>query len=762
MPLIRSSCSASKVLGSNPVRSLGLSFAPNNAPAQAVKPLVIACAMLPLLSACGSNTASAPTLGGSQNASVTTCVDNNLNARCDASEPSQKGGLGLAPNLRSGDLLKVDAQGWLSAPQGSSVVTPFTTLMQNEVLFNPRSAFESTPESALSKAIESLKLSFPGYDFEALRHREGPSEQSQELRQSFNQAVATYPAAPYCAVSAAIEAMINSRSFSVSISAKDAEDTCFTTLAFRQLSSAAGSTLTDLTVDAKGNYLVASTADNKLRVWEAGSAETDSTLSALSSESLMSAMDDDDEDEDDEDDDDDDDHDGESGASEVTNPDWNGKPIDPVLNTKITNMSQVLASSLSRSAYLVSKPSFTFSQPQSACDGGTSYGVYKVNLALFDQVANSASKAFESGEDERVPAPELRFVRAKDVEIDAISAASTPNFPPPQTPGPVPDPDLGDGLKQEASCKSSYVESIALSHDERVLLMAQKRAVYRLDPIKLEPSGDVFRLYNNAAHISHVSLSRDGNRALVSSSENNGLTIVNAMSLRATGWLFASPQIAPLAQAEFINKDRQAVAYSQDGSELLIFDVSSRSYPVLQQRIDLGDKIKHLAVVSDQDYFAVQTENGQLFSYDSASLTLRNQLPAISRDSDKLLALDDQLVQVDNSKPGIRRWYYGTVFGSELTLANQLLSDELVLASNRDTTNIKHALNLPKQFTAIPNVSISWQYQGDNSAATVDTDSGAVTLAAQPSRGLLSATLRGSFRGEALSMQRFWPVVLNP
>ena len=170
--------------------------------------LVAGCA---LVSACnGGDDSSTPSIKNSypyRNLSI--CKDADLNGQCGELEEKFTH---LSGQFSSGPFL-IDSEGYfLTAHSTSMLVSPFTTLIQNEMLFNPSVA------GSVGQARNYLQQVFGktyNLEFSTLDTMHGPSKETQLLLASFQYALTLDGDAPYLKIAAAVDKMVTTKSFDI-------------------------------------------------------------------------------------------------------------------------------------------------------------------------------------------------------------------------------------------------------------------------------------------------------------------------------------------------------------------------------------------------------------------------------------------------------------------------------------------------------------------------------------------------------------------
>lgn len=138
------------------------------------------------------------------------CVDNNLNGFCDDGEISQTIQESEILIKHYNPILAKYDDFILTAVGNSKLISPFTTLINNEVLYNP------LVEGSVDKAKHYLTDKL-GFDFTMLDIRDGSPEVANEIIRTLVFANKLKSDNPYLNIAAAVDLMIYSNSFAVEV-----------------------------------------------------------------------------------------------------------------------------------------------------------------------------------------------------------------------------------------------------------------------------------------------------------------------------------------------------------------------------------------------------------------------------------------------------------------------------------------------------------------------------------------------------------------
>ncbi len=89
------------------------------------------------------------------------------------------------------------------------------------------------------------------------------------------------------------------------------------------------------------------------------------------------------------------------------------------------------------------------------------------------------------------------------------------------------------------------------------------------------------------------------------------------------------------------------MVYETGANELLIFDLSNKQAPAIQQRINLPSAVQHVSVAPDQSYMLVMTQDNMLYSYLLPSLILSDSFNHVKAPVSKLKAMNDAAILLE-------------------------------------------------------------------------------------------------------------------
>ena len=163
-----------------------------------------------LLSACGGGSGDSDSAQTSSNvyrySNLTPCADTDSDGTCSTYE-QQIAFTGDYANIVNDD------GAILTAPKGSDLVSPFTTLIHSEMLFNPTLNGEPAQASSYLQTALGDKV---GVNFSTASSTQGPKEQTETLLQSLRQAQTQGEHGPMLNIAHALDVMIANQTLDLS------------------------------------------------------------------------------------------------------------------------------------------------------------------------------------------------------------------------------------------------------------------------------------------------------------------------------------------------------------------------------------------------------------------------------------------------------------------------------------------------------------------------------------------------------------------
>jgi len=775
-------------------------------PAPIRRPALLASAVsLAILSGCGGSDSSS---SSATPAGMNRCSDWNLNAHCESFEIHKnaslaqegKNGPFLTPGNSASASSAANRRGFMTAPDGAQIVSPFTTLIANELLFNPNipALADSEQQERLTQATTYLNSKFPQLDFSRYLFQQGPSIQGKQIQTSINRALASITDInPYCVVAAVVDAMVISKSFDVSIRREQAAVQCPAPGVSVDILNDAQTRFETTGIAEQQDIIVAATK-KELTIWS-NDQLTAANANAITGQSapatpgqktisdtllkqqnqLISMLDHDD------DDDDDDDYDGTSGA---TNTGGGGQPTLPPINVPVStrqfdNITLVKPAYNTQSVYLVNSSFLTFDEERNqACDSAMTGndGLHKVQL--HSQAANQLTSASmrvllaHKQPDVVKPLPSESNANNSNANnsnannsneerlFDAFAGA-TGYVPPPTTPT-VPTP-TGPAPGTDASCLNDAFKHLAISANEEVLMAATDKRLFRLNMENLEQMGNAYAPFADSVDINHISLSADGSLVLVSTNENRGLSLVNTTTMTQAGWLAApapgQAELSQVKQAFFFDEHQQIAAIEgssgNNARKLHIIDSSKTNSPSVSQSMELTAPIAHIAVSPNRENLAALTTDNTLWLYHlSGSIALLETFGPVS-EAQQLLLQNDQALILDKTGEVLQTFNFGNRFGNPLVQARNELSLARILGVNANRQKVNKDMFLPQSGAQISQdlagITVSWT---STMEAVVNPTTGKVSASSTAQPVILDATLTGDYRGETITLKKSFQI----
>ncbi|WP_147302639.1 esterase-like activity of phytase family protein [Thalassotalea euphylliae] len=682
------------------------------------------------------------------------CLDSNLNGHCDIGEQEVTND-NIASIQSASPLVANYPEFTLTAPTGSSLVTPFTTLINNEVMFNPE------VNGSIDRAKQYLTRKL-GIDFSQLDTLDGPQEAADEIINSLKSAERQRAKQhnAYVAIAGATEQMVFANSFAVetsseqlhklyhSVSIKDVF--VLATNQQNQQNSIAQFDLHPIT-----GRIILATADNNLISLNANNGEyaaitqnqqTTQPLSNLVASRAnitngFNAFDGGDDDDDDYcdyryqssarantsgfnaydgGDDDDDDCDHINGGNSAPN---------------IINIRQIKQHRNDNNFYLLT--SQELASATELCQAQGEYGAF----------LSSVNSGVNSGASSATAAPQAK----KRPAIDAYSGATGGPIEPQL---PVPPIDQSD-----AACYNNGLIAMAVTPDSSTLVLANReqtgQTLYRVNGDTLQPTQDFAYALENFARVNQLTISNDGKLAGFTDVATGMLTLVDldSMTTKAT----AKQADVQLQAVEFIGNDRLASA--QLGTEKLFIYQVNNDELTLTDTVSIGHNIDSLSVNDNQFIAVADQQQISVVNFENNEFTISQQLTGLGPQIQKVAVLDNKVVYTNGQntsslQPSANQLNYvtfGGEMGSPLRVAQKLLTTGLVMAERIGADYWRTGnLTLPKDLTSygIEGINITWS---TNQPTHINLDTGQVS-ASLPANSVVSAEITGTFRYEPVTI----------
>lgn len=727
-----------------------------------IKPLTLAIACV--LAGCQSQedttrTSNNTTTDANGAISSAVCQDFNMNGQCEAAEGLSASGQNIsgAANSTGYPVLLNKDDYVLLAPSDATYISPFTSLIESERLFNP----QVNKDTAL--AVSSLNSAFSnlGVDFSAMLNSQGNSLQSQQIEKSLRSAQQLAPHARYAAVAASVDKMVQQQQFDVSIDLNDINEYLHDTVVNVQYQDLTESTRASTFASAAGITLAATSTklvllegsnsksfslslSNQSSATAATSTST-STNAALNSLSYVAATQPVNWNQYRADDDDDDDS-GSGASSLVPTPTTPTYPTYPTPTTPVTSgvqinsLKQVSLSPSGKEALVLSQQSFIgFTSPNSLiCASSTTNGDGLYRISLEESKSSTTTNQGTPVPTTTTPTSSSYLASSQPAwAADSISAASggitlpTPTPTPVPTPVPVPTnpvpttpttptaptPTTGQLGAIVQMCSNDDVNIFAEHWNTDTLLVSDISGGYiqKVDLTTLRPIS-ALTLPSGSYHLNALTFDPSGKYALAGN--DSGIWLLDVSNMKAIDALGGlTPSAEQVDGVAFYNLSRNAVSWQENSDTLERFSLSdsSNNYqrPVALASIDLPSPVQAAVMLDKQQSIAVAGSDRKIYIIDLVSGTVTRTLPALDNSIRELSVEGNDILALD-SQNRIARINFRNVVGAPLDIAAQNLTLESILGDNSDSQRLTSPLTLPTSITGITGVAITW-VSSDNS-----------------------------------------------
>ncbi|MGB1236732.1 MAG: immunoglobulin-like domain-containing protein [Pseudomonadales bacterium] len=737
------------------------------------KPLTIAiaCALAGCQPQESTTTTSGSTASNGGAISSTVCQDFNMNGQCDGAESAISASgqsLSGAGGGQDFPMLMVKSDYVLMAPGSATFISPFTTLVEAERLFNP------SVNKDLQGSINSLNTAFSatGIDFSPLLTRQGHTVYAAQIEQSLRSAQQLAPNARYAAVAASLDKMIEQQSFNVSVNLDDVQEYLHDTVVNVQYQNLAESTkatsfssAAGITLASTGSKLVLLEGSNAKSFELSFSSQNGTTTTtngsvtntALNSTNYIAAAPANNWDQYRADDDDDDD-DSESGASGVvTTPTIPTTPTSS--SVKIDNIRNIKVSPNGAEAIVLSQNSTYGFNSNSAlqCYSSTSTGdgIYRINLGGSRAKTNTNTTSQTQNSYTASNGNYSAWV------ADSISAASggTP-APPTPTPTPTtPPPDPGQLGAIKHTCSNDDVAVFDEHWGKGILIASDVSGSYiqKVDLASLRPMA-ALAMPSGSNQVNTLRIDQEGNYALIGN--DSGIWLINISSMQAVDYSGGlTPSAKQIDDLAFYDTGRAAVSWQKDSSTLerfdLVDDADNYQRPIALTSITLPSNIKAAVMLDEQKSIAIAGSDKKIYIIDLFTGAVTRTLPALSNEITAMSVDGDSILAMDASNK-VARINFRNVVGSPLNVAVQNLTLDSILAGNPDSQQLTQDLNLVSTIPGIDGVAITWS-SSDNSLIDVNgkvtRPAGSVNLPVT-----LTATLTRAYRSQLKTERKIFNV----
>ena len=653
-----------------------------------------------LIISCGGEQTSKTTSNIYDYSKLSTCLDADRNNACGSQE-KKVANIATVPSTNSLPFLIDELDYLLTAPASAKVISPFTTLIQNEVLFNPQVSGSALQAQAHLQQLFGDKYNI---DFNKLSYDHGPKEATKLLLASFEHALALQGNSKALKISAAVDKMISTANFDIIKSLSQADlDNSYVNLNQRYLipDSYPVSALfspRSITINEDTGMLLALIYGDKLLQVDTttGSSSIFSTTSdkqPLAHISKYDARDHDDDDDDDDDDCDDDDYysygDDCNGGTQPT-----------------STMTYAAQGNHNQNAYLIYKPTIWGDNTASdSCNSTGTNGLYLTELGK-----NSKSTPLSSAQ-----------------RIDTLSSASG------GTPTPV-EPTLPDS---SADCKNNHIQDLIVSNNHSsvtAVFTGNSNALQQLSSSTLKPTGNRYALSSTQPK---MVLSKEQKRLLVLQKSAPKAVVINANNLNPISEIIANS----IDSAAFVNNDNSLIV-SDRTNVLKWFDISQPNSSTAS--LALAENVIKLASDPSGKLSAVLT-NKTIYLIDNESKKVIYSQPYAQRNVYGMSMLSNRIII---SRSGAVDYIqFDNLTGSAIKIAKQMLSKDLLTrwstTSGRALTDmtlaellqdIGEADDISQQFN---DIDLQWR----PSSATTATD-------------VKEVIITGDYRGQRISLSK--------
>ncbi|CAH6782083.1 conserved exported hypothetical protein [Vibrio chagasii] len=607
----------------------------------------------------GENPVGATTSGHAFQSSLV-CADADLNGVCSEQEKLITDVSGYAQQRQYDGAI-------LTASPGMELVTPFTTLIHSEMMFNP----------TISNDIEQAKASLQsklgdhvGVNFASLDTTYGPKDKSNVLLKSLKKAQTDGKQAAYTNIAHALDLMIEHKT--LDLSGVDVAGTASRHLQIEDALVVRGSQSVpefsgakSIALNPASSQIVFLTANDVVMQIDSSSRNKPVTLdNGLASQansgliSIRSHDDDYDDHDDDDDDDDDDHHGGGTGGVEI-----------PVESNEIIQLVPTLNGS---QAYKVYKPTSYASPTESdICNSKGANGIFLSSLTSTNN--NSGAKAFK---------------------IDTYSSRSGGTLPPIPTPKPKPaeTPD-----SSQSCINDNFTKVIPLLQSGSLLAVKNTgSSIYSQQEVRLL-SADKLAM-NNWRHAlksssPQIMPSYDQSEALIVyknyfSSANLAAEVINTTNLSTKMTI----DKLNLKTANIVAN--QQILLGLDSNKLEW--VSNSIQQTVLGELDVDSTISKIATSKDGKISAVATAN-TLYIVDNTNRTLVVKEVLSSSAINSLYVLAEKVIALTSS--GVDYYQFRNISGPALKVGSQLVTKELLKKwedsgnSSWNSTNLGYILS---------------------------------------------------------------------
>ncbi|WCE28711.1 hypothetical protein [Vibrio sp. SCSIO 43137] len=594
-----------------------------------------------LLSACGGGSGSSGTSNNATYAyqSLNACADTNLDGQCNEAEQEIKATSSYSR------VLDVDGA-LLTAPAEASIITPFTTLLHSEMLFNP------TLKGSLSNAqvyLQKVLGDHVNVDFSTLNRNHGPQDATQTLLKSLKQAQDQGTQSPLLNIAHALDVMIAKKTLDLSsvdlkkeTNRHTSYDEQFTIHGSQNEASLVGAK--SITYNPANNQIVFLDSSDEIKQLDTANSNSSSlslTASTFSSDNQKSYVDDDD------DDGDDDDHYSGGNITNVPGYTTGG-------TTRVIQVSPLLNSVQS---YKVLQPTGS-STASTTCATSGNTGIFLTSLTDSGKSASSSQ-------------PTTTSYSGIDSFASASGSTGIVLPPPPPTPAPL----------SSESCFNDNFEWIKPIYGQDYVIAELDTGVFNDDLLvkltaDLKLTDDKYTLSSND---NIFVASPDGSKMLVlADSVNQPAKIIDLATMNAS----YSVSVSNPYRAAFASGN-QIVFGVRSPDKVVWVDDSLASTEL--GSLDVDSSIRHVSSSPDGKYSAVVT-NTSLYLLDNTSRTQIDKFTISGTSVVELFVLKDKAITVHNNS--IHYFQFSGIQGSPLKVAAQAMTPDLL--QKWDDSSVTH------------------------------------------------------------------------
>ena len=670
-----------------------------------VSKIALLVASCTLMTACGGGDDSTNTQSKNHYAygDYPVCQDIDLNGECGVLEQSITNLESLTASA-SGPFL-IDSNGYfLTANSGAKLVSPFTTLIQNEVLFNPMVSGNSGQAKAYLQKIFGDKYNINFTDLDVIH---GPENETAQLIASFHHAISLSGDSAYLKIAAAVDKMVTNRTFDIRESLSQADlDTSFVNLNNRYLLSGSYplSPLTSpksITMNENTGLLLALTSDDKLLQINTGTGTYSSfpATSALASPQRSDLLKD--SDHDDDDDDDDDDH-CEYGICTGTG------------GIQVTSSLTFAAQGLSnQQAYLIYQPTaYGDNSISNTCNASGDNGIY------LSEIGKNAKSPSPSG-------VKKQFI------IDSYSGASGTD------PIVIEKPELP---MSEAECLNNHINWLTPIYSKKRVMAVFTNGSGQTAELKLLNSETLVasnQVYNLSTSDPGLILSKQGAELLVTQGSYGQTMILDTETLAPKNHIAK----ADILDACFVNDDRELLI--SDGTNTVSWLDTRSSYQPIAS-LELDSRVKRVVSDPEGKYSSVLTAN-RVYLLDN---TARKIIKSMIYDKAYPYGMSMLTDKIIISRYGaIDYIQFSNLVGSSIKVGYQMLSRDLVTLWLSSSEKSLHSTTLAHVLRTNGESEATSRQFGEIDLQWLPTNA---TTAAQ----VQQVKLTGYYRGERISLYK--------